>query len=127
MSGTCTTDQVKNIKRAIIDHCGFEPGSDTQYESTFCNKQRDLIDPPHPYHHCAYDNFDPIGKNKAGSLTHCNIENYSLSANVFGETYPLKRTEYDREQIKKFNTYNIPDTLPIGHPKGWSSYTNCYK
>ena len=60
--------------------------------------------------------------------TQCVIkENYSLSVGVFGETYPLKRTEYDREQIKKFNTYNIPDTLPIGHPKGWSFYPNCYK
>ena len=108
MSGTCTTDQVKNIKRAIIDHCGFEPGSDTQYESTCCNKQRDLIDPPRPYHHCAYDN-------------------YSLSANVVSDSNQLKRTDFDNNEIKRFNPCNTRDTLPIGHPKGWSSYPNCYK
>ena len=56
-----------------------------------------------------------------------NTKNYSLSIGVLGENYPLKRTDYDNKDIKKFNTHNTRDTLPIGHPKGWSSYPNCYK
>lgn len=124
MRGTCTADQTKNIKRAIIDNCGFEPGSDTQYEFPCCKKWRDFYD---KYHECAYDNFDPIGYNKDGSGTHCNIEEYSLSANVVSDSNQLKRTDFDNNEIKRFNPCNTRDTLPIGHPKGWSSYPNCYK
>ncbi len=51
----------------------------------------------------------------------------SYNTSLFVETYPLKRTDFDKEQIKKFDTYKIQNTLPIGHKKGWSSYPNCYK
>ena len=123
MRGTCTNTQIDKIKSAIIDNCGFEPGSDTQYQKPCCNKQRNRFDTNHD---CAYDNFDPIGSNK-GYNTHCDIENYSLSAAVVSYSNQLKRTDFDNNEIKKFNPCNTRDTLPIGHPKGWSSYPNCYK
>jgi hypothetical protein len=56
-----------------------------------------------------------------------NTNNFSLSAGVVGGTNPLKRTDYDNNYIKKFNPCNTRDTLPIGPPKGWSSFPNCYK
>jgi hypothetical protein len=56
-----------------------------------------------------------------------NTKNYNLSAGVVGGTNPLKRTDFDKNEIKRFNPCNTRDTLPFGHPKGWSSYPNCYK